>query len=294
MEKIIIDADPAIGYTFRDVDDALAILYLLAHPEEFEVLGITAVHGNASVRKTSSRAKEIIGIAGRSDVPVFYGASSSKMLGTPTPASRFLIDTVTSNPGEVTILSIAPLTNVATAGVNEEKFYECTKGIVFMGGIFEKQPGIPFLPTLEFNFFKDSRACELVLDSPCEKVLLTADLCRQAVFTRRDFVSLKAIGNTAATYLLHGIESWLRLNQVSPFAPRKEGFVPWDLIAAIYLRKPNLFSEVESVNVGLKRGRFARGALERAPESKGEPTQIPHRIDGDAIISEFLESMRNF
>jgi len=76
--KTIVDTDPATGYRFRDVDDGLAILYLLARPEEFDVLGLTAVHGNASQRKTFEKAGEIVDVAGRPEV---FG-------GSPGPPAR--------------------------------------------------------------------------------------------------------------------------------------------------------------------------------------------------------------
>ena len=63
--RVIVDTDPAIGAGFRDIDDALAIMYLLASPDEIDVLGITTVHGNASLTTTARTARVVLRAAGR-------------------------------------------------------------------------------------------------------------------------------------------------------------------------------------------------------------------------------------
>lgn len=87
--KIIIDTDPATGYRFRDVDDGLAVLYLLALADEFDTLALTAVHGNASQPRTFDKAVELVDVAERSDVPVPRGAVNRRDLGVETAASRY-------------------------------------------------------------------------------------------------------------------------------------------------------------------------------------------------------------
>lgn len=280
---VIIDTDPATGYRFKDVDDGLAMLYLLALPDEFETLGLTVVHGNASQPKAFAKAEELVDVCGRSEVPVLGGAVSRKDLGVETASSRFLAEAVRDNPGEVTVLALGPLTNVATAGMLEASFYENVRRIVIMGGSF----GSPF----EFNFFKDTGAAGRVLAAPCDKVLISGDLCRQALFTRGDLDSLRAMGNPVASYLVKPIDFWLRFNRVVPVAGKGGGFFPWDVVAAVYLRRPEIFGDVEEKALRLRRGRVRLGVLEPDPDSGVTPVKAPRRLlEPRRIVEEFLEA----
>jgi purine nucleosidase len=289
-QKVIIDTDPATGYAFRDVDDGLAILYLLARPPEFDILGITPVHGNAPLSRTVPKACEVVRIAGRDDVPVFAGAKSKRQLGRETPASLFMKRAVGAYPGEVTVLALGPLTNLATAG-REPGFYESLARVVVMGGTIEQGIGVPLISPLEFNFFKDPEAADAVLAAPCEKVIVTADLCKQALFTRRELDSLWLMRSRVATYLAYRIEPWLRLNQVVPVFPGGGGFVPWDVVAAVYLRRPELFGEPVEQGIHLREGRFRTGALDPDPSRDGVPVITPMRLEPAAILDEFLEAI---
>jgi purine nucleosidase len=285
-DPLIIDTDPAIGIPFRDVDDALAILYALARPDDFEILAITPVHGNAPLRRTVPKAREILAAACMDEVPVFPGAASARDLGTPTAASDFLVEQVRTRPGVVTVLAIGPLTNVATAGITDRDFYKDVRRLVIMGGALQAGLGIPALSPLEFNFFKDARAAESVLAAPCEKVIITMDLCTQVVFTRRELTALEGMRNPVSGYLARHIRPWLRLNQVAPFLPWTGGFVPWDVIAAIYLRRPELFEEEEAC-LRLRGGRMKTGALEKC-EDGTRPCRLPVRVRAPELLDEFL------
>lgn len=293
-ERIIVDTDPATGFSFRDVDDGLALAYLLALPEEFEVMCITTVFGNVSLPRSTARAREILKVTGRTGIEVAPGAWSRHALGNDSSASGFLSEAVTSNPGEVTVLALGPLTNVATAGLASESFYHDVKRIVMMGGAAEAGCGIPFVSPIEFNFLSDTAAADLVLDAPCEKVVVTSDLCRQLLFTRRELDSLWSIGNRVATYLAYRIEPWLKLNVVLPFLPWKGGFVPWDIVAAVYLRRPGLFSGFDEKGMGLKRGILRTGALEPDPSRDNRPTTIPGRLEAIPLLNDFLSAVYRY
>ena len=290
-EPVIVDCDPATGYALRDVDDGLALLYLLAFPLEFELLGVTTVYGNASLKRTSRKAREILRVAGREDLPVLSGASSPRLLGSPTPASDFLNECASRYPGELVVLAIAPLTNVATAGITDPDFYAKLRRLVVMGGALGQGFGIPLVPPFEFNFLRDRRAADLVLAAPCEKVLITAELCRTVVFTTRELDSLWATGSRVTTYLAYRIEPWLRLNRAAPFLPWKGGFVPWDLVAAVYLRRPDFFSHAESRGMKIRGGRPPAGVIVPDPSRDGFPCTLPQSVAPEAVLDEFLDAM---
>jgi len=289
--RVLVDTDPAIGVSLRDVDDALAIMYLLARPDAIDVLGITPVFGNAALATTARKTHEVLRAAGRDDVAVRPGASGKGHLGKPTPASRLLIETVCSRPGEVTVLAIGPLTNLATAMVLDAGFARDVRSVVVMGGSLDAGMGVPFLSPLEFNFLKDARAADIVLSAPCEKVVVTADLCQQVVFGRRELEALQGMHSYQASWLARRIGPWLALNNLLPLVPWRGGFVPWDVIAAVWLRRPELF-ECEEASLRLRPSRFMTGAIERF---EGEaPCLLPVRVDSDELLDEFLDAIACF
>lgn len=286
--KVIIDTDPAIGGAFHDVDDALAMLYLLALPGDFEVLGVTPVAGNAPLRKTEPIAREILAIAGREDIPVYPGAAGKGECGKPTAASRFLAEAVRESPGEVTVLAIGPLTNIATAALRDPDFLKNVGRIVVMGGALAAGYGLPLVSPLEFNFWKDTAAATVVLAPDCEKVILTMDLCLQVVFSRRELDALHSMRSTPATWLASNIEPWYRFNRAMP-VPWKGGFVPWDVIAAVYLRRPDLF-KVEETPLRLRPRRFMTGQVERC-EDGSRPCVLPVEVRAGELLDEFLDAI---
>jgi len=289
--RVIVDTDPAIGAGFRDIDDALAIMYLLARPDEIDVLGITPVHGNASLTTTARTARVVLRAAGREEIPVRPGASSKRDIGKETPATRMLIESVRSHPGEVTILAIGPLTNVASALVLDDHFATYVRTIVVMGGSLDAGMGVPFLSPLEFNFLKDARAADIVLSAPCEKVVVTSDLCQQVVFGRRELEALQGMASYQASWLARRIEPWLKLNNLVPLVPWRGGFVPWDVVAAVWLRRPELF-EYEEVGLRMRHSRFMTGAIERF-ECEA-PSRLPVKVRADELLDEFLDGIACF
>jgi len=293
-KKIIIDTDPATGYPLRDVDDGLAILYLLAFPEEFEVLGITTVFGNTSVKRTTVKAQEILTVSGIKGIGVYKGASCARERGKESEASRYLIDAVSMNPGEITILALAPLTNISTAGLLDPNFYSKLESLIIMGGsIYESQERKAF-PQLEFNFARDKTSAGQVLKSQCKKILITSELCRQVIFTRRELSSLYLMENRVSTYLARRIEPWLKLNQVLPILPWKGGFVPWDLVAAVFLRKPELFGQKIVSKVKLIDGILSPGTIEIESGQNENQVEIPQVLDSTEVLIDFLRAMKQY
>ena len=130
--RVIIDTDPG-------VDDALALLLAMRSPE-LKIEGITPVAGNVPLELTLPNALRMVEIAGRTDIPVAAGAKAplvrrlitaaqvhgenglgGAVFPEPTtkpiaePAAEFIRNTVRKHPGEVTLITIGPLTNIATA-----------------------------------------------------------------------------------------------------------------------------------------------------------------------------------
>src|SRR5579862_3167919 len=150
-DKTAVLLDTDIG---SDIDDALALAYLLKQPR-CELLGVTTVTGD--VQKRAALAEIVCQAAGRIEVPIHCGRRDTLAGGPGQPnvpqyetvkerphrldraensAFDFLRQTIRSRPGEVVLLSIGPFGNLATLFAVDPEIPRLTKGIVSMAGVF--------------------------------------------------------------------------------------------------------------------------------------------------------------
>ena len=200
--KILLDTD--IG---SDIDDALALLLLLQLPN-VEIVGITTVYGQVSIR--AKVAKKILDAA-QISVPCFAGAAEPlwspmriwhsgtegqgvldeeeydaplEVFGIQTGADDFIVETIATNPDEITLISLGALTNVAQAITKQPNICNRVKNFYFMGGGVTYHDSIP--STLEdgkpyaarpsHNVRCDVRAAHIVFESALPIHLLTNDI----------------------------------------------------------------------------------------------------------------------
>lgn len=175
-EKIILDTD--IG---SDIDDAVALAYLLANPD-CDLLGVTTVSGQAVERAKLASA---LCMAAGKDVPVFPGTGEPLRAVQRQPlakqaavldiwphqkrfpqgrAIKFIAETVSEDPGEVTLLSIGPMTNVAGLFMEHPEIAGRLKSLVIMGGRFGPDPA--WRMTEEWNVLCDPHAAAVVYTAP--------------------------------------------------------------------------------------------------------------------------------
>jgi len=289
-KRVILDADPAMGIRFRDLDDGLAILLLLASPET-RLEGVTINFGNVGAALGYQVANEVLQVAD-AKIPVFEGAASRNDLGRVNPAVEYLIETVNASPGEISLVAIAPLTNVATAMILDPGFAGKLKELVIMGGTFSF-PVFSFFG--EFNLHCDGKAARKVIESPIPKTLITMDVCSQAVFQRRHLERIQASDSVVARYLAEKIPMWLNLNRKVFF--RKKGFFPWDPVAIAYLLDPTLFDEnpfmLSVADSGIRRGRLLNIEPLKSfdPPGKRQPVNVPLNLDGERFMDLLLSRL---
>jgi len=294
---VIIDTDPATGVRFRDVDDGLAILFLLASPG-ISLEGVTINFGNVPSHTGLRVAGEVLdavrGAPGFSGdcIPVFEGASSKQKLGRENPAVEFLINTVNENPGEITLLAVAPLTNVATAMMLDNDFAKNLRELVIMGGTFSFKP---FSFFGEFNFHLDGKAASFVTAYPVKKTILTMDVCSQSVFKKEHLLKFKKNSGNVSKYLAENIEPWLNLNRMIFF--RKGGFFPWDVVAAAYVTDRTLFDE-KPFFLSIREEGLRSGSVYNISERSGfeseagiVPVNIPQKLDGGRFMDLFVQRL---
>jgi purine nucleosidase len=290
-KRVIIDVDPGIGVPLRDIDDALAIFLLLASPG-IALEAVTVNFGNVPADKGFAVAREVLDTAG-ADIPLYMGAASRDELGRPSPAAMRMIEIVRKNPGKITLLAVAPLTNVATAMLMDKHFAPSLGGLVVMGGSLRLRP---FCWTGEFNFHCDAKAAEIVLKAPVEKTIIMQDVCAQAVFTPAHLELLRGSDRTVARYCAGRIPSWLLVNRLFF---RKGGFFPWDVVAAAHVINSGLFDRNPATfsvqTEGLRRGRVLD--FRRQEPAAGKRTidtmNVPLRLDGGRFMDMFLDGLMN-
>ncbi|MYK38836.1 MAG: nucleoside hydrolase [Gemmatimonadetes bacterium] len=193
-------ATPLIMDVDTGVDDALALLLALASPE-VELVGVSTVAGNVPLHRTTDNTLRLLQWAGRDDVPVYAGAERPLVrdavaaddvhgesgLGAAqlpealrSPAGdgvEFLLSTLQTRPGEMTLVATGPLTNLARAEARVPGVLQQARQVVIMGGAV-RVPG-NITPTAEFNFYADPHAARQVLASEAEMVLVGLDVTEQ-------------------------------------------------------------------------------------------------------------------
>jgi purine nucleosidase len=176
---LLLDVDTGI-------DDALALLYACASPE-VELVGVTCVGGNVNARRVAENTRAVLALAGRSDVPVALGReeplvkpletsaethgprgigyadlpASSRPLEKDDAADR-IVSVARARPGEVTLVTLGPLTNLAVALEREPSLPNLLAGYVLMGGAFRGSGNTT--PTSEWNVYVDPHAAKRVFE----------------------------------------------------------------------------------------------------------------------------------
>jgi purine nucleosidase len=170
--KLILDTD--IG---SDIDDAVCLAYLLAQPR-CELLGITTVSGEAAKRAMLASVQCRVA---RKRVPIYPGAEAPLIIAQKQPkaaqaaalpkwphdtafpeneAAEFLRRTIRKHPGEITLLTIGPLTNIALLFSVDPGIPRLLKALVMMCGVFKRRR--PPLKPLEWNAICDPHATRIV------------------------------------------------------------------------------------------------------------------------------------
>lgn len=296
--KIIIDTDP--GH-----DDALAIM-LMEKSQLFDILAITTVAGNSIIQNTTNNARYILDLIG-STTPLYSGASTPLKRGLIQAvvhgktglagaevakeerltgnASSKIVEIVRKNPGEVSILTLGPMTNVARSFLEDSTLESTIKQIVSMGGAVEV-PGNKNR-VAEFNMFVDPDAADIVMRASVKKTLIPLDACNQISLGLNDFNRLR----TSLTYgaLRPMMEEYIR--GIQTFEKTK-GALMYDPLAAYYLIRPEVFTLKEMDILVETKGELTRGmtvAERRTGEAKNPNTMVVTRIDRGAFINDFFD-----
>jgi inosine-uridine nucleoside N-ribohydrolase len=260
---LLVDTDPSLETIGLDVDDDLALLFLLGS-REVEVRGVTTVFGNSWGGLTHLSARRTLRRAGRGELPVVRGADAPRDASGARRAGAFLAAAVRERPG-ATLLALGPLTNVAAAAL-EPGFEGDLGALVVMGGRGES--GLH-----DFNVRNDPAAASRVLALRCPKTLVTLDVGLGIAVTPDDVDVLCADPASAVSRRRGRLGRFARLKSVWRAARGRSrgeatgGFHPWDVLAAAAVTHPGIFTFApESISFDA-RGRTLRGGPDGAAVS---------------------------
>jgi len=252
--RIIIDTDPGI-------DDALAILLALAS-KELELEGLTVVFGNVEVEQGVRNALKILEIAGREDIPVFQGAARPllprapryakhvhgedglgnthlpppKKKPAPGRAVDFIISSIMESPGEITLIPVGPLTNIALAVKVEPRIVQKVKEVIIMGGAVIERGNAT--PVAEANIHDDPEAAKIVFHAGFPLTMVGLDVTRKVMMSKEHVAQIERADGAVADFI-----SAITSFYIAGYKEREgvEAFCAHDPSAVAYAIDPSLF-----------------------------------------------------
>ncbi|MEK7276725.1 MAG: nucleoside hydrolase [Chloroflexota bacterium] len=258
--KIIIDTDPGI-------DDSLAILLALASPE-VQVEALTVVSGNCAVEEGVKNALSVLELAGAARVPVAQGLRlplvqpllvapethgetgigyarlpPPKTQPTSQHAVQLLIEKIMGAPGEITVVAIGPLTNLALAIRLEPRLVSAVRDVIIMGGAIRH--GGNTTPLAEFNVYCDPHASHIVYHSGMPITLVPLDVTYQVILTQKDVDRLLAISSPISRFIADATRFYMEFHDEYQ---NMEGCAINDPLALALVFAPDLV-QTESLHV---------------------------------------------
>ncbi|MGF1742679.1 nucleoside hydrolase [Vibrio profundum] len=317
-KKIILDTDPGI-------DDAMAILFAESHPE-IDLLAISTVYGNATIENTTRNAlylkdkfnlqADVTQGAGQPlrRVPVgptvvVHGESGfgdvnapEQLCSTPDPrpAYQYIIDTVKANPGEITLVTVGPLTNIALAIQAAPEIAGLVKEVVVMGGAFgvnEHRGNVT--PYAEANIYDDPEAADCVFCAPWPVVVVGLDVTEESFFTADFLDKLRDDAGEVGQFIWDVSRFYLR------FYSEKvgmEGCHVHDPSAIAYVINPELFTlrtgairvVCEGPAQGMTLQKFDDGKYMTDEWAEMPRQRIGVEVDDETLLTLYRDSIVNY
>ncbi|HEY7025106.1 MAG TPA: nucleoside hydrolase [Candidatus Limnocylindrales bacterium] len=313
--KLIIDCDTGI-------DDALALLYAVASPN-VELIAVTCTAGNIEAKQVAINSRALLELVHRTDVEVALGrevplvrplmiapethgprgVGYAELSEPKTPVSKrhsadLIIEQAHKAPGEITMVTLAPLTNLAVALIREPELPRLLRGLVMMAGSYRSYGNTA--PTSEWNVAVDPEAMQVVLAGweACEgvsrPVALGLDVTERAKMTPVHLARLRsAAGGDEANPVVRFVEDALRFYM--EFHSRYDGFYGafiHDALAVASALDPGLI-KTESLPVEIElSGRWTTGeTVTDWRRSWGRPPNLDVAVSAnvDLFFERFIE-----
>ena len=309
-KSVIFDTDPG-------VDDAMALAFLQAHPD-IDIAAVTAVFGNADLDITARNAALLVERFGI-EAPVYAGAADPLVIErlpspafvhghdglgdagvtegfTGGPAAGFapekIVEMVRARPGEISILAVGPLTNLAIALRIDPHIAALTREVIIMGGSFYVPGNVS--PVAEANIRCDPHAADAVFTAPWRVTAVSLDVTHKTHMPSERAHDLAQVNATGQFLwdISRGYEALYKSRNA--FA----GCALHDAAAAVCLVRPDLFQAssgpIRVVTDGIAIGQTVQRAPVAYPPNPwdGHPDQTAGvGVDALAVVDLYVETL---
>jgi len=305
--KVIIDTDPGI-------DDAMAIFFAFQAPQ-LDVLGLTTTFGNVPVELATQNAISLTEIA-KVTVPVAQGVSVPFVIAPrphpdfvhgkdgfgninwPAPkgkaitksAAQFIVDTVREFPGEVTIIALGPLGNLAAALILDPEVANLVDEVVLMGGTAIEYGNVS--PVAEANIMNDPHAADAVFTAAWQVTMIGLDVTHQVLLDNSILERIKAANPVEGGFLYDCAQHYINF-----YSSRFDmnGCYFHDASTIAYVMDPSIFGvelgavRVSCEGIGIGQTIFAPQGMEfPEPHWNNVPmTQVCMEVDSEKLLALF-------
>ena len=306
MTPLLLDFDLAMGAPGSDIDDGFALALAVADPE-IDLRLVTTVSGNTDAATATTLTFELLDRLGAPPVPVHQGATRALL----HPASRFgrlpddvtprtpgpehgvlvLIEAVLAAPGELTLVAIGPLTNVALAMLLEPSFAGALGDLVVMGGVFAGSTGRTDMPG-EFNVWSDPAAARIVLQSGVMATWVGLDVTRRVRLTRAEATAMAADPHPFTAFAGRYSTAWID-HLAATEDPATDSCALHDPLAVAAVTRPDLL-RLADVQLDVQLDGVARGVMvaDRQPRAERVNARIAVDVDPSGFADHFTHCLR--
>ena len=303
---LILDVDTGI-------DDMIALLIAATSPE-LNLRGVTCVAGNVEIHHVARNTGKLLRMVGRGDVPVSIGAArplqrrlrtapdthgptgtgyvelrgEDRQLGTTEytaiPASRYLGAHVNRHPGEMSIVALGPLTNLAAATQHGVDLAGGTRDVVWMGGTLEERGNTT--ETGEWNACVDPEAAEVCLRAGSIHRIFPLDATQDVIFSMDD---LRELPDThLAGVVRDAVRFYVGFHQQADGIDGAYLHDPVVLIAS--LLRPDLVTEEVSERLACDTSSdaYLAGSLYRSEADQRPAVRVATAIEPDGMKAELI------
>jgi purine nucleosidase len=308
--KIIIDCDPGI-------DDAMAMMLAMQYPG-FDIVGITTVFGNALLDQATRNALTIVELSGKA-IPVYRGAAKPLRIALDPPpdfvhgkdglgntdqpppknshrskrAAQFIVDSAKAYPGQITILAVGRLTNLAEAMKLDPNLTKNINEVVLMGGALNVPGNVS--PVAEANIAGDPDAADIVVTAPWKVTMIALDTTTKVKLNDAILLRIRNASSRYGPFMFSITRFYMDFHKNVNHV--EGGFFVHDPSAVMYLIDPSLFKvrqgPVRVVREGIAIGETIMPAYEyqmNLPPWRGKPL-VTTGIDVD--VPRFLATFES-
>jgi inosine-uridine nucleoside N-ribohydrolase len=314
--KIILDTDPG-------GDDIFALLWLLSLVKQgfVELVAVTTAQGNVDASVTFACASQVLNLTGFAqielgkgvvestdieDAAFIHGADGMGGLSESLPdvkhdyaSARFsdeiIIDKLNAHPGEITLLAVAPLTNLAAAETRCPGILKKAKEVIVMGGAFSVPGNVT--SQAEFNIAFNVEAAQIVFNSRNDTVVLSLDVTNELIFTPEmaQEVCLYNSEKQLAKFIVQLCDFLTHTTLIYRQSEGKKGFLVHDAATVAYLFYPDtLLLQRARVDVETH-GKFTKGQTiidNRHIAKANANAWVASQVDAVNLLASFVEDLK--